>query len=238
MNFEIFEDQKQIKILIKKFCQKELNEEYLKEIEMRITRAKTKEEIRKLFPWHLLDKLHEIGIRQLAIPQKYGGTAPEQQVNITLTLAAEEIGYWGGNLVGIVMIPWIFLRAIAIDKTINEDQRKWIFQKFVQDSRFLIATAVGEASSCTDIHYPYDEGGSAILKCKGFKEDGCWIIDGEKAYCSGGAVAHLIMVAVRTNPEGPVSEAMSFFWIPTNLPGVTITPHQMLATDLGGNCQI
>ncbi len=97
MNFEISEDQKQIKMLIKKFCQKELNEEYLKEIETRIAQAKTKEEIRKLFPYHLLDKLHEIGIRQLAIPQKHGGNAPEQQVNITLTLAAEEIGYWGGN---------------------------------------------------------------------------------------------------------------------------------------------
>jgi alkylation response protein AidB-like acyl-CoA dehydrogenase len=237
MDFSFTEEQKQIKALSKEFCQREADLKRFEEIEAKTCAARTVEQQRAVFPYDLLEKLHQVGLRQLSVPQKYGGTAPETDVNVTLTMAAEEVGYWGGRIVDPLMIPWLFLRAIATNRYVTEEQRKWIFSKFIENPRLVVATSVGEPPGGTDIHLPFDEGGGSILKVAAYKDRNEWIINGDKTFCSNGGTADFIMVAARTDKEAPVSRAMTFFWVPTDASGVTLTPNRMVTLEFGGNCQ-
>lgn len=238
MDFSLTEEQKQLKALIKQFCQKEVDQTYIEAMAARTAAARTVAELRDAYPYDLLDKLHAVGLRQLQIPTKYGGTAPETGVNLTLTIASEEAGYWGGAIAGLLMIPWLFLRALVTNMYVTEEQREWIFSRFLGNPRFVVATSVGEPAGGTDIHLPYDEGGSKILQVTAERKGADWVINGDKMYSSSCGAADLIMVAARTDREAPVSRAMSFFWVPSNASGLTITPNQMIASDFGGNCQI
>jgi acyl-CoA dehydrogenase len=237
MDFSLTEEQKQIKALAKEFCQREADRKRFEEIGAKTCAARTVEEQRAIFPYDLLEKLHQVGLRQLSVPQKYGGTAPETDVNVTLTMAAEEVGYWGGRIVDPLMIPWLFLRAIATNRYVTEEQRKWIFSKFIENPRLVVATSVGEPPGGTDIHLPFDEGGGSILKVTAHKDRNEWVINGDKTFCSNGGTADFIMVAARTDKGAPVSRGMTFFWVPTDAPGVTLTPNRMLTLEFGGNCQ-
>jgi alkylation response protein AidB-like acyl-CoA dehydrogenase len=101
----------------------------------------------------------------------------------------------------------------------------------------VVATSVGEPPGGTDIHLPFDEGGGSILKVAAYKDRNEWIINGDKTFCSNGGTADFIMVAARTDKEAPVSRAMTFFWVPTDASGVTLTPNRMVTLEFGGNCQ-
>ncbi len=237
MDFSLTEEQKQIRALAKEFCQREADPKRFDEIGDKTIAARTVEELRAAFPYDLLEKLHQVGLRQLSIPQQYGGTAPETDVNVTLTMAAEEVGYWGGRIVDPLMIPWLFLRAIATNMYVTEAQRKWIFSKFIENPRLVVATSVGEPAGGTDIHLPYDEGGGSILQVNAYKDGNEWIINGDKTFCSNGGTADFIMLAARTDKEADVSQAMTFFWVPTDATGITLTPNKMLTLEFGGNCQ-
>lgn len=237
MDFCLTEEQKQIMALVKQFCQREVDHKRLEEIATKTFEARTVEECKAVYPYDLLEKLHNVGLRQLQIPVKYGGTAPETDVNLTLTMAAEEVGYWGGRIVDPLMIPWLFLRAIATNRYVTAEQREWIFSKFITNPRLIVATSVGEPAGGTDIHLPYDEGGSSILQVTAHKDGNEWVINGDKTFCSNGGTADFIMVAARTDKEAPVSKAMTFFWIPTDAPGITLIPNRMLTLEFGGNCQ-
>jgi acyl-CoA dehydrogenase len=237
MDFSLTEEQKHIKALVKQFCQREVDQKRLEEIAAKTAEARTVEEFRAVYPYDLLEKLHKVGLRQLQIPVKYGGTAPQTDVNLTLTMAAEEAGYWGGRIVEPLMLPWLFLRGIAANMYVTEEQRKWIFSRFIGNPKMVIAASVSEPAGGTDIHLPYDEGGSSILQVTAHKDGNEWVINGDKMFCTSSGAADLIMVAARTDKKAPVSQAMTFFWVPADAPGLTLTQNSMLAPEYGGNFQ-
>jgi len=154
-----------------------------------------------------------------------------------LTMVTEYAGYWGGAVSGLLLIPYLFLRAIATNRYVTAAQKKFIFSRFLNNPRFTIATAVGEPAGGTDIHLPYDEGGSSILKVIAHRDGKDWVLNGDKMYSSSCGAADMIMVAARTDKDAPVSKAMSFFWVPTDSPGLSITPNRMTVSEFGGNCQ-
>lgn len=234
MDFSLTEEQKQIKELVRQFCKKEIDPKRLSEIEAKTIEARTVEELRAVFPYDLIEKLHDVGLRQIQIPAKYGGTAPETDVNQTMTAMFEEAGYWGGA--GFLMTP-IGAFTSSANTYITEEQREWIFSKLLNNPRLMISQTISEPAGATDIHLPYDEGGGSILKVTAHKDVNEWVINGDKMYSGGAGVADYIMVAARTDKEAPVSKAMSYFWVPANTPGVTITPNRMVALQFGGNCQ-
>jgi acyl-CoA dehydrogenase len=234
MDFSLTEEQKQLRELVKQFCKREIDPKRLGELEARTAAARTVAELKASCPYDLFEKMHAVGLRQIQIPAKYGGTAPETDVNQTMTALFEEAGYWGGA--GFLMTPIGAFTSTA--KTyITEEQKEWIFSKLLNNPRLMISQTISEPAGATDIHLPYDEGGGSILKVTARREGNEWVINGDKMYSSGTGVADYIMVVARTDKEAPVSQAMSYFWVPADAPGVTITPNKMIAIGFGGNCQ-
>jgi alkylation response protein AidB-like acyl-CoA dehydrogenase len=237
MDFDFSEEQRHIMDSVRQFCLREVDQKHLEDLAEKTVAARTVQELRAAYPYDLLEKLHTIGLRQLPIPMEYGGTAPENNVNLILTMVCEQAGYWGGAVNNLLMIPYLFLRAIAANRYVTAEQKKWIFSRFISNPRFTIATSVGEPAGGTDIHLPYDEGGGSILKVTAHKDGNEWVLNGDKMYSSTCGAADLIMVAARTDKNAPVSKAMSFFWVPADADGLSITPNPMMILEFGGNCQ-
>jgi len=232
MNFELSEEQKGIKALIRSFAKKEVDPKRMQELADKAANAKNVEELKTIMPWDLYEKLHNVGLRQLATPEKYGGGGASW---VTRHIAAEEAGYSGGILCRFLSMPWKFCADVA-DCASPEEQEAF-FAEFMANKRLWIAGAISEPGGMSDICLPYDAPGVA-MKSYAERDGDDWIINGDKMFCSGGGVAHKIKMAVRTDKKGPVSKSVSEFWITPDMPGVELELNQLIAGDITGNVQI
>ena len=237
MDFSLSEEQKQIKALVRDFCRQEIDPAKVRQRIAQTSQARTVEEIRAAFPYDLLKKMDDVGLRQLSIPAKYGGTAPDEEPNMALVVAAEEFGYWGAGIGDIVVIPWFFVRTIAANHYVTEEQKEWFFSQYTANPVMNVAITASEPAGATDVHLPFDDGGSRIVQVTARKEGKEWVISGDKMYSSGRAVADMVMAVTRTDKAAPASHAMTVFWVPSDAPGVTIIPNVTTIQELGGNCQ-
>jgi acyl-CoA dehydrogenase len=234
MDFYLTEEQKHLKALVRQFFKQEIDPNRFQEMEAKAVEARTREELKASFPYDIYDKLYKVGLRHIFIPAKFGGSAPESDINQTMTALFEEAGYWGGG--GFLMIP-IGAFTSSSRTYITDEQREWIFSRLLSNPRFMISQTISEPAGATDIHLPYDEGGKSILQVNAYKKGHEWVINGDKMYSGGAGVADYIMVVARTDKDAPVSQAMSYIWVPADAPGVTIHLNRMVASGFGGNCQ-
>ncbi len=241
MDFRLTEEQKQIKALVKEFCQREVDQKRMTEILRKNDAAKTMEEIRANYPWDLLEKAHKAGLRTIGLPTKYGGPGPDTDPNMAMAIALEEAGYSGGYVAFILLGLGFEHQSLRVNPYVTEKEREATFPKLLKYTKGMTCGTITEpggifGSGGTDIHLPYDEGGSQILKVTARKDGKGWVINGDKMFSNNGAVATVANVLVRTK-EGPISESASSFRVRTDTPGVTRTLNKLIFTDFGGNCQ-
>lgn len=236
MDFYLTEEQKQIKALIKDFCNRELDGKMLKEISDKVTFAKTEEEIRAVKPEldPILDKLHQTGLRQLAVPEKYGGGGASF---VTLEIAAEEVGYWAptADMWELMPLFWMAFAALANcdNDTIPEEHKDMVFNLIMKNPRTIVSAAISEAGSGTDPHHPYEQGGQVFAH----KDGNEWVINGDKGFSTGAPVADVILVNTRTDKEGPLSKSVSYFLVPRNTPGLSMSLNKLTGPNFFGNGQ-
>ncbi len=101
----------------------------------------------------------------------------------------------------------------------------------------FLGGTVSDPQGGTDPHLPYDEPGVALPSIFAYKDGDEWVINGDKMFCSGGAVADIITVAARTDKNGPVTESTTAFLVPTNTPGISQILNRFSAVELCGNAQ-
>jgi len=236
VDFDITEEQKQIKVLIRQFCEREVDSKEMWELANKATTAKNVEELRSIQPLHLIEKLHDVGLRQLGVPVKYEGTAPEQGCVVTQALALEEAGYIGGPVTELLSMTWIICNCVAF-ASITEEQREWFFSQFMGNHTMRMSVTASEPSGSTDFVLPYDEPGVA-MKTTAYKDGNEWVINGDKFMSIGGGVADLLMCQARTDKEGPISKSMSIFWVPKDTPGISMTLNNLIIVPPVGNVQV
>lgn len=237
MELTLTEEQKQIKALAKEFFQKEIDQKKFKEIIEKVERTDSIEELRAIQPDLELKKMHEVGLRQLAVPMKYGGTEPETGRNVLRTIVAEEAGYWGGMTAANLMTSaWFFCPIMSTNTYVKEEQREWFFSEFMNNPALLTGATVSEPSGMTDILLPYMEPGYT-MKTTAVKDGDEWIINGDKMFSSDGGIADINIVGTRTNPDGDPSNSLTFFWVHRDQPGVTMKINKFPAASLAGNVQ-
>ena len=96
MDFTLSEEQKQIKALVKDFCEREVDQKRMLQILRKNDAAKTIEDIRANYPWDLEEKAHKAGLQTIGVPAKYGGPGPDTDIAMTMAIAREQAGYSGG----------------------------------------------------------------------------------------------------------------------------------------------
>lgn len=155
-----------------------------------------------------LKRMGELGILGLCFPVRYGGQGMDY---LALGLACEELEAVDTSL-RVAMSVHTGLCSMNLFQWGTEEQKQ----------KFLVPLAKGEKIGCGAFTEPGMGSDVAALRTSAKREDGFYILNGEKMWISLASLADLALVTVKTNPSAPKpSDGLSTFIIDLNSPGVT-----------------
>jgi isovaleryl-CoA dehydrogenase len=155
-------------------------------------------------------RMAELGWLGLTIDEEYGGAGG------TFTDAAlllEETAR-GQAPIGAYAVTLIVVGAL--NRFGSEDQKRDLFGRVAAGGALAIAMSEPEAGS--DV---------AALKTRARRDDGEWVLDGAKMWCSYAHKASHILIVCRTG-EGERHEDLSMVFVPREAEGLSITPIETL----------
>lgn len=196
MDFELTEDQKLLKEMVRDFAQNEI-------------RPKTKAlEDKHTFPSEILSKLAELGILGMTVPAQYGGTKTDV---LSLALALEELGRVSPSVAVIVSVH-CSLFCYSILKFGSEEQKK----------KYLPQAASGKILGAFSLSEPGAGSDVTSLKTKAVRKDDVYILNGTKVWVTNGADAHAFIVFTRCKAK-PEEKRLNAFIVEKSLPGVRVS---------------
>lgn len=207
MNFDLTEDQVEIRDSVRKYAEAELLPNYQRW-------DKTGEWLTKDF----MDKLVNMGLLRLRLPEKYDG---QGYSFVDCGIVCEEIGRCDHQ------IRYIISNAIHLGEmasSMHPDlQVEWIPR-----------IANGEMMS---LAFTEPRGGADAgnITTKAVKDGDHYIINGEKTSITFTGISKVVFVSARTGGPGP--RGLSFFLVPTDTPGVSTSNFERMGQrlDRGGS---
>jgi acyl-CoA dehydrogenase len=236
MDFSLSEEQMQIKALIKEFCEREVDFKELQGLADQAAKAKSVEELRALYPRDLMKKAHEVGLRQLCVPEKYGGGGFGRYSSVTRAVACEELGYHMGIGARLICVPWMILCEMSYP-THTEEQQDWFFTRYMNDPTMVVADTQTEPDGMSQMLYE-DIGEGYPIKVLARRDGDEWVINGGKMWSSGGGVAGLLRCLCRTDKTAPVAKTSVNIFVPKDTPGMSYSVNRLLMGEVSGNCEI
>lgn len=139
----------------------------------------------------LLQPLREMGVFGLSIPERFGGTAPnDRDDNLIMVVVTEALSEASLAAAGsLITRPEILSRALLTGGT-EAQKKKWLPQIAAGDP--LCAIAITEPDYGSDV---------ASLSLRGTRTEGGWLLDGSKTWCTFAGKAGVLMVVTRTDPD-------------------------------------
>lgn len=183
------------------------------------------------FPWDLVEAGSTRGLRELTVPEAYGGPAAS---TLSLVVAAEELGYGDPGIATTFTQCWRIARMIEALGT--PEQRDRFFEAFTANERYLTAVALTEPAHGSNNTITYDGNN---LDTVARRDGDRWVISGEKRYITNAPVSELLIVFANTNPDGTRTDGVSRFMVPSDAPGLSIkTKHDKLGERLKTNTSL
>jgi len=171
-------------------------------------------------PREILEGCDEIGIRNLGVPEEFGGMPIDPKTEAqTFALLIEEVARGDSGLADKLSQNWKVSRLLR-NVAPRHLQEYW-FPKIVADPGFLMANCATEPSGASDRWLPYDVPESG-LRTRAVLDGEHWVINGRKQFISNGYDASLYVVFANTAPDKKLSEGTSTFLVPRGTPGMNI----------------
>jgi (2S)-methylsuccinyl-CoA dehydrogenase len=144
-----------------------------------------------IIPDSLLAALRDMGVFGLSIPERYGGSAPDDQEDpLTMIVVTEALSQASLAAAGsLITRPEILSRALLSGGTEAQKQH-WLPRLAVGAP--LCAIAITEPDYGSDV---------ASLTLRGTPCEGGWRLNGAKTWCTFAGKAEVLMVVTRTNPD-------------------------------------
>jgi acyl-CoA dehydrogenase len=236
MDFELNEEQRSLVGLMKEFCEREVDRKEMNRLaDLPIPYNATKEDLMARMPWDLINKAHDVGLRQLAVPAEYGGGGYCRTGGwVTLTAMAEAAGYHSYVFARLLTLPWNHcVRLYDAPKNIQD----LFFSNFMNNRRTSTAASHSEPDHGSDVMMPYED--PSVGKVKAIQDGDYWVINGDKMFCTGGGVSDYITVTLRTDLNAPTSMAMTQFLVDTRTPGWSIARvNDFMGNEIVANVQM
>jgi len=158
------------------------------------------------YPEEVIDRLRELGAFGMKIPKEYGGLGFNQ---LEYSRALEICGRYDGNICAL----------LSAHQSIGVPQPLKLFGTEEQKHKFLPRCAKGAISAfaLTEPNVGSDPASVSTTATK--DENGDYVLDREKLWCTNGTFAELIVVMART-PD----KRISAFVVETSWPGVEVGP--------------
>jgi acyl-CoA dehydrogenase len=172
-------------------------------------------------PEEIINKMKELGIFGLSIPEEYGGLGLtfEEEINVVFALcyASPVFRSIAGTNIGI--------GSLGITMNGNREQKE----------KYLPKLASGEMIASFCLTEPDVGSDAAALKTTAIKKDNSYIINGTKRFITNAPEAGLFTVFARTNLEEKKAKGISAFIVERNNEGISIGPHEKKMGMLGGH---
>jgi len=201
MNFELDEDLTLIRDMARDFGETEL-----------LPRA-TKFDRQESIDPDVFEKLSELGLWGLTIPEKYGGAG---MGNLALAVVLMEINRCCAST-GVTLSVHNSLLGAPILKFGTEEQRK----------QWLPRLASGETIGAYCLTEPNAGSDAAALATSAVRDGDDWVLNGSKVWVTNGGLAGLFVVYARTNPDASNAKGISAFLVPKDTPGLTVGKHEL-----------
>jgi (2S)-methylsuccinyl-CoA dehydrogenase len=142
-------------------------------------------------PESLLGPLRAMGVFGLSVPERFGGSAPDDREDALLMVLVTEALSEGslGAAGSLITRPEILARALVAGGT-PQQQAHW-----------LPKLAAGEPLCAISITEPDHGSDVASLTLKARRVAGGWRLQGAKTWCTFAGKAGLLMVVARTDPD-------------------------------------
>jgi alkylation response protein AidB-like acyl-CoA dehydrogenase len=191
MQFDLNEEQIDIRDIVKRFTEQEIT-----------PHAETWDETNH-FPREIYHKMAELGLMGMTTPEEYGGSALSRLSN---SLVYEELAR--GEMATAVGLSVHNMVTGSIARFGNQEQRRrWVSE--LASGELLGAFSLSEADSGSD---------AANLQCKAERQNDLYILNGTKLWVTNGGEAEVYLVMARTG-AGKAASGISCFVIEKETPG-------------------
>ncbi|WP_343574669.1 acyl-CoA dehydrogenase family protein [Mycobacterium sp.] len=160
-------------------------------------------------PDDLRSQAKDMGLFGYAIPQEWGGLGLDITQDIELAM---ELGYTS-----------LALRSMFGTNNGIAGQVLVGFGTDQQKATWLEELATGKVASFA-LTEPGAGSNPAGLRTKAIRDNGEWVINGEKQYITNAPVADLFVVFARTRPADDDGPGIAVFLVPAGSPGVEVGP--------------
>nr|HID12302.1 acyl-CoA dehydrogenase [Anaerolineae bacterium] len=192
MNFELTEEQRMFRRMVREFAEQEI--------------APRAEEIDETdeFPRDIVHRMGELGLLGLPFPEEYGGSGGDY---VSLAIAMEEIARVSGSV------------AITFDAhTSLCCEPIYLFGTEKQKRKYLVPLARGEKIGAFGLTEPQAGSDAGATRTRAVRDGDGWIINGQKCLITNGSVADIVVITARTNPEEG-TRGISSFIVEKGTPG-------------------
>ncbi|UCH57584.1 MAG: acyl-CoA dehydrogenase family protein [Candidatus Bathyarchaeota archaeon] len=199
MNFDLTEEQIDIKDAVRDFCEKEFTDELMREYCER-----------EEFPWELSRKAAGLGFIGIHFPEEYGGQGYGYFENAIVT---EEMIRSNPEL-GIPLVFADFGTELILRFGTEEQKEKYVPR--IAKGEGLSAAAFTEPSGGSDI--------SKRLETVALKDGDDFVINGSKTFITNANISDFIITICQTDPEAsPPYRGQSIIIIDNDTPGIEAT---------------
>ncbi len=195
MNFELSEDQARVRDAVREFAEAE------------IAPGVAEREREEHFPREILQKLGEMGILGMMVPEEYGGSGLDA---LSYIVAVEELARVCAST-AVIMSVNNSVFCYPVWKYGSERQKKEILSE-VASGRTLGAYALTEPQSGSD---------AANQKTRARREGDCYVVNGAKSWITNAGEAGWYLVMAMTQPEQG-TRGITGFLVSADDPGLKV----------------
>lgn len=199
MNFELTEEQRMFRDVVRDFVRKEV-----------APMARHTDETSE-FNWAAVNKMGPLGMLGLQTPEVYGGAGLD---TVSAALAIEELA-WGCGATALAISAHNNLGIGPILAYGRDEQKQTWIPPLATGRGRLGCLCLTEPGAGSDL-----QGG---VRTTAVREGDTWVISGTKMWATNASIADLLIVLCRTDPAGG-SRSLSQFLVPTDTPGIIIGP--------------
>ena len=194
--FDLSDEQKQYKSLALKFAKEEI-----------MPKAAHYDQTGE-FPWDLIKKAHDLGLTNCMVPEKYGGPGLSCMDTV---LVNEALSYGCTGITLAIQGPLLAQAPVLLAG--NDDQKKRFLAPMTEEPQ-IASYCVTEPGAGSDV---------AGTKAFAEKKGDAYVLNGQKAWITGGGHAKWFFVLAKTNTDkkAPAGKAFTAFVVDGDTPGIT-----------------